>query len=209
MKCGGEAGANDVWWVSVGFTACTPHCDNALSRVLGCLPNTAIYQHPCRRPPSHVHHALMPPIRVAQHARPAPVEPHHAFAFPKDHHLVITTETNVWSWDHRGLTNAFSSASAGILAAKEAKDGSGLLAVADDQVVVLHDANRGMNRSYRLKGTDVPRRDSPATASIVADAVLPGPSTSARVLQRLQEPVLHHHPSKRRPVLLVAPSHPA
>ncbi|EKG13897.1 hypothetical protein MPH_08896 [Macrophomina phaseolina MS6] len=96
----------------------------------------------------------MPPIRVAQHARPAPVEPQHAFAFPKDHHLVITTETNVWSWDHRGLTNAFGSGSGGILAAKEAKDGSGLLAVADDQVVVLHDATRGMDRSYRLKGTD-------------------------------------------------------
>ncbi|KAL1647801.1 hypothetical protein SLS58_002602 [Diplodia intermedia] len=96
----------------------------------------------------------MPPIRVAQHARPAPVEPHHAFAFPKDHHLVITTESNVWSWDRSGLTNAFGSASGGILAAKEAKDGSGLLAVADDQVVVLHDANRGMDRSYRLKGTD-------------------------------------------------------
>ncbi|KAL1624134.1 hypothetical protein SLS54_004063 [Diplodia seriata] len=96
----------------------------------------------------------MPPIRVAQHARPAPVEPHHAFVFPKDHHLVITTESNVWSWDRSGLTNAFGSASGGILAAKEAKDGSGLLAVADDQVVVLHDANRGMDRSYRLKGTD-------------------------------------------------------
>ncbi|KAL1619515.1 hypothetical protein SLS56_010059 [Neofusicoccum ribis] len=96
----------------------------------------------------------MPPIRVAQHARPAPVEPQAAFAFPKDHHLVVTTETHVWSWDHRGLTNAFGSGSGGILAAKEAKDGSGLLAVADDQVVVLHDATRGKDRSYRLKGTD-------------------------------------------------------
>ncbi|GME38155.1 hypothetical protein GTA08_BOTSDO10071 [Neofusicoccum parvum] len=96
----------------------------------------------------------MPPIRVAQHARPAPVEPQAAFAFPKDHHLVVTTETHVWSWDHRGLTNAFGSGSGGILAAKEAKDGSGLLAVADDQVVVLHDAIRGKDRSYRLKGTD-------------------------------------------------------
>ncbi|KAK7547742.1 WD40-repeat-containing domain protein [Phyllosticta citricarpa] len=96
----------------------------------------------------------MPPSRVAQNARPGPVEPPTAFTFPKDHHLIVTTEQFVWSWDARGLTNAFRSGSGGILAAKEAKDGSGLLAVADDQVVVLHDANRGMKRSYRLKGTE-------------------------------------------------------
>ncbi|KAK8238254.1 quinon protein alcohol dehydrogenase-like superfamily [Phyllosticta capitalensis] len=96
----------------------------------------------------------MPPSRVAQKARPGPVEPLASFSFPKDHHLIVTTERYVWSWDARGLTNAFRSGSGGILAAKEAKDGSGLLAVADDQVVVLHDPNRGMKRSYRLKGTE-------------------------------------------------------
>ncbi|KAK8173592.1 quinon protein alcohol dehydrogenase-like superfamily [Phyllosticta citrichinensis] len=96
----------------------------------------------------------MPPSRVAQNARPGPFETPAAFTFPKDHHLIVTTERCVWSWDARGLTNAFRSGSGGILAAKEAKDGSGLLAVADDQVVVLHDANRGMKRSYRLKGTE-------------------------------------------------------
>lgn len=148
----------------------------------------------------------MPPIRVAQHARPGPVEPHQAFAFPKDHHLVITTQTNVWSWDQRGLTNAFASRSAGILAAKEAKDGSGLLAVADDQVVVLHDTNRGMDRSYRLKGTDVCTLTN--FHHHLAYATVAGPNPLARVLQRLQELVLHHHPPERRPVLLLAPSMP-
>ncbi|KAF2141077.1 uncharacterized protein K452DRAFT_272899, partial [Aplosporella prunicola CBS 121167] len=97
----------------------------------------------------------MPPIRVAQQARPAPAEPPaQRFAFPKDHHLVVTTQQNVLSWDARGLTRAFTSGSGGIHAAKEAKDGSNLLAIADSQVVLLHDTNRGMEKSYRLKGTD-------------------------------------------------------
>ncbi|KAF2084426.1 WD40 repeat-like protein [Saccharata proteae CBS 121410] len=102
----------------------------------------------------------MPHIRVAQHGRrPTPIEatsaaPGQPFAFPNTHHLVITTQERVLSWGGDGLTSAFASGSGGILAAKEARDGSGLLAVADSQVVVLHDVNHGMERSYRLKGTD-------------------------------------------------------
>jgi hypothetical protein len=76
-------------------------------------------------------------------------------AFPPSHHLIITTNKNIYSWDSRGLSGLFRSGSEGIVAAKKAKDGSGILAVADSQVVVLHDVKRGMERSYRLKGADV------------------------------------------------------
>jgi len=43
----------------------------------------------------------------------------------------------------------------GILNARAAKDGSGLLAVADSQVVLLHDSERGNGRVYKLKSGDV------------------------------------------------------
>jgi len=77
------------------------------------------------------------------------------FVFPPDQHLVIATEKRVLSWSGDGTATIFTSGSSGILAAKEATDGSSTLAVADSQVVVLHDLDRGMDRSYRLKGTDV------------------------------------------------------
>ncbi|KAF2102424.1 WD40 repeat-like protein [Rhizodiscina lignyota] len=76
------------------------------------------------------------------------------FAFPSDHHLLVITEKHVCCWNRRGLTAIFKSGSAGILAAKEAKDGSGRLAIADSQNVLLHNVSRGMDRSYRLKGTE-------------------------------------------------------
>ena len=49
----------------------------------------------------------------------------------------------------------FRSGSGGIVAAKKTADGAGLLAVADSEVVLLHDIKKGMQKSYRLKGTDV------------------------------------------------------
>lgn len=48
----------------------------------------------------------------------------------------------------------FRSAHNGILAAREAKDGSGLLAIADKQNVVLHDTKRGQERSWGLRADD-------------------------------------------------------
>jgi hypothetical protein len=80
---------------------------------------------------------------------------HDQFTFPSDHHLVITTEQHVLSYDRNGLNQIFKSGSGGILAAKETRDGSGTLAIADSQVVVLHQVERGMERSYHLKGIDV------------------------------------------------------
>ena len=75
--------------------------------------------------------------------------------FPGSHHLIITTAKGVFAWDSHGLREIFRSGSEGIVAAKKASNGSGLLAVADSQVVVLHDVNKGMQRSYRLRGSDV------------------------------------------------------
>ena len=76
-------------------------------------------------------------------------------AFPRSHHLIVTTAKGVFTWSSHGVKEIFRSGSEGIVAAKKASNGSGLLAVADSQVVVLHDVNKGMQRSYRLKGSDV------------------------------------------------------
>lgn len=90
------------------------------------------------------------------HSSISPITPDQAsvsFEFPESHHLVITTEKRVLCLDSDGLSNVFTSSSSGILAAKEAKDERGTLAIADSQVVVLHNLEKG-DKSYRLKGTD-------------------------------------------------------
>lgn len=85
-----------------------------------------------------------------------PVEtPSIELLFPRSHHLVITTTRGVYTWGRNGVNEIFRSGSGGIVAAKKAQNGSSLLAVADSQVVVLHDTKKGMQKSYKLKGSDV------------------------------------------------------
>ncbi|THY65997.1 WD40 repeat-like protein [Aureobasidium pullulans] len=76
------------------------------------------------------------------------------FKIPTNSHLIITTPGGIFSWDHDGVKKLFSSSKKGILAAKEAKDGSQMLAVADKQVVVLHDCKRGREESWGLSGSE-------------------------------------------------------
>jgi hypothetical protein len=97
-------------------------------------------------------------VSHAQRDTPTSAKTNHSktgLDFPHDHHLLVTTENHVCCWNVRGLTSVFKSSSGGILASREAKDGSGKLAVADSQTVLLHDVSKGMDRSYRLKGTEV------------------------------------------------------
>ena len=77
------------------------------------------------------------------------------FSFPPSNRLIITTQKGVYTWDVYGITEIFRSGSEGIVAAKKIVIGNEMLAVADSQVVVLHDISGGLQRSYRLKGSDV------------------------------------------------------
>ncbi|KAF1990456.1 hypothetical protein K402DRAFT_325034, partial [Aulographum hederae CBS 113979] len=99
--------------------------------------------------------------RASLNDAPSPVSirsPASPFTFPPDHHLIITTESRILSWSANGIYDVFKSGSRGICAAKEARDGSGVLAIADSQVVVLHDVREKEGGTYRLKGTDGPVR---------------------------------------------------
>lgn len=78
-----------------------------------------------------------------------------AFTIPTSHHLIITTPGHVHAVDKAGSRKIFSSSSKGILAAKEAKDGNGTLAISDSHNVILHRIEEGLERSYRLKGSKV------------------------------------------------------
>ncbi|KAI9825816.1 MAG: hypothetical protein M1832_000756 [Thelocarpon impressellum] len=72
-------------------------------------------------------------------------------SFPTSHHLIVTTPKQVYAWGANGISGIFQSGSGGIAAAKRSRDGSGMLAVADSEVVVLHDITKKVERSYRLK----------------------------------------------------------
>ena len=75
--------------------------------------------------------------------------------FPSEYQLIVTTSQGVFAWDMLGVTELFRSGSGGIVAAKKLTNDRPSLAVADSQVVILHDAEKGMQKSYRLKGSEV------------------------------------------------------
>ncbi|KAI7070115.1 hypothetical protein KC352_g42643, partial [Hortaea werneckii] len=98
----------------------------------------------------------MPSTRhvAKEQASPAPPEAQRAFDFPSNNHLLITTPSSVQAWDAAGLHTIFNSSRGGIVAARAAKDGSGVLAVADKHVVVLHDTKRGQEQSWGLNADE-------------------------------------------------------
>jgi WD40 repeat protein len=98
----------------------------------------------------------MPP--VFSKTRPSTIQPFPVpqpdFAFPTNKHLLITTPSRIVSWDDSGIHELFTSSKSGIAAATESKDGSGILAVADKHTVVLHDTQRGKEKSWGLSAPE-------------------------------------------------------
>lgn len=80
---------------------------------------------------------------------------HDRHDLPPCRHLIVTTTRGVFTWGSHGINEIFHSGSGGIVAARKARNGSSLLAVADSQVVILHDTRKGMQKSYKLRGSDV------------------------------------------------------
>lgn len=72
---------------------------------------------------------------------------------PVQYQLTVSTSKRVCTWDRDGIIDIFRSGSKGIVAARRAANG--LLAVADSQIVLLHDTKQATPKSYRLKGPDV------------------------------------------------------
>lgn len=110
------------------------------------IPDSEVQRsrHQSHRNASHRHH------RHNHYITPLPQNKHDSI--PRTHHLLITTPSAVYAWDFHGLHVLFTSSKKGILAAKEAKDGSRMLAVADRHTVVLQDCQRGRReqRSWGL-----------------------------------------------------------
>jgi WD40 repeat protein len=98
----------------------------------------------------------MPP--VFSKTRPSTIQPFPVpqpdFAFPANKHLLITTPSRIVSWDASGIHDLFTSSKSGIAAATESKDGTGILAVADKHTVVLHDTQRGKEKSWGLSAPE-------------------------------------------------------
>ena len=80
--------------------------------------------------------------------------------FPQDHQLIVTTRGEVYCWTRNGIGSMFRSRSLGIVAATKTQTEGNLVAVADSQVVVLHDIKSGAQQTYRLRHKDeVPQID--------------------------------------------------
>ena len=112
---------------------------------------------------------------LSKQQQPSPTAP---FDDDPQWKLFITTNSKICAWDRSGCEPIFTSSSRGIVAAKRAQDGKAplvlrpdiwkaltsllgsVLAIADAQVVMLHQMKDGQDKSYRLRGTQV-RMDDP------------------------------------------------
>lgn len=72
--------------------------------------------------------------------------------------LFIAAPSAIQACSQSSTRTLFECATDGIVNAKAAKDNSGLLAVADSHLVVLHDVARGDDKKYRLKSAEVRSR---------------------------------------------------
>jgi hypothetical protein len=70
------------------------------------------------------------------------------------HDLIVTTTKGVYVWNGVGTVELFSSGSSGIVTATKVQIEKDLLAVADSQVVILHDLEQGMQQTYKLRRED-------------------------------------------------------
>ena len=114
----------------------------------------------------------MPSTRHVSKDQPSPKlpKPQDPFAFPSNNHLLVTTAKHIYAWDSTGVLTIFKSSKSSIVAAREAKDGSGVVAVADKHVVVLHDTKRGQERSWGLKAGDDDDDDEVRNLEYTVDA---------------------------------------
>jgi hypothetical protein len=89
----------------------------------------------------------------------------------------------------------------GIVNAQASKDNSSLLAVADSQLVILHDSMRGGSREYKLKNGDV----GPLTFRLLTLHGLTnytGRAKTPPLLARLTRSLLHYNTQFRHPSVL-------
>ncbi|KAK0269876.1 hypothetical protein LTR35_014552 [Friedmanniomyces endolithicus] len=92
----------------------------------------------------------MPTTRRVSSSLPRPTTSPDAVQFPTGQHLLITTPSHIYAWDPTGIRTVFTSGKSGIVAARAR---NGILAVADSQVVVLHDTKHGQDTSWGLTAT--------------------------------------------------------
>lgn len=126
---------------------------------------------------------------------------HNLLNLPACRHLIVTTRRGVFTWGNHGVKEIFHSGSGGIVAARKAKNGSSLLAVADSQVVILHDTRKGMQKSYRLRASDVRLLLREVFSKIL---IKPGATSVASICGGFKKPLLHHYPPKRGANILFA-----
>ena len=95
-------------------------------------------------------------MAISRNGGPKPVSSlRNQFQFPPYHHLVVTTETKVLLMKRKDTKPLLESSTAGILAAREAKDGSGNIAIADEQTVLIHNTQKLPGKNYKLHATRV------------------------------------------------------
>jgi hypothetical protein len=110
---------------------------------------------------------------------------------PLDQNLFVATPNAIHLRSQLGRKTLFECETAnGIVNARASKDNSSLFAVADGQVVILHDATRGQDRKYKLRNGDVLMACLLSGRGLQTNRSI-GRATSPLVLTRLAHTILH------------------
>lgn len=121
--------------------------------------------------PPHESPPQPPTVRPSRSRRRAKESARTPFDDDSTWKLFITTHSQIKAWDQSSCDTVFSSSSRGIVAAKRARDGEltvvqrsrisgadvvgSAVAIADAQVVMLHNYKETQDKTYRLKATQV------------------------------------------------------
>ena len=121
-------------------------------------------------------------------------------SLPVGYQLIVTTKNCVYSWDQTGVTELFKSETGGIVAAKKLSGDGETLAVADSQVVVMHNNQRGRHRTYKLKGSEV---WSLSECALLKRLTVVGSNKTSQIhRKRLSNPLLHDQSEELSPGFL-------
>lgn len=123
-------------------------CNDPRGEKVSCRLATYLWKRRCSN-------IMSPSVRYFPSPLKSYVQMHNVLAFPPHPFstnmpdLIVTTPSRVCKYNINGITTLFTSSRNGIAASAACSD---LLAVADSQVVVLHDGRRAASRSWGLGG---------------------------------------------------------
>lgn len=95
-------------------------------------------------------------MAICRSIKPKPIwSSYNQSRIPTNHRLLVATSENILLLSKKGVRPLLNSPSGGILAVKEAKNGSGNIALADGQIVIIQNIEKVAGNTFKLHAEKV------------------------------------------------------